>query len=78
MSCSYKCNFCGKKLTCHTYARNTHFFIPKKFHKSKREHDVKVNLSISVSPSEVDICENCMDEVRQESIKEIRKIKYKE
>jgi len=78
MSCTYKCDFCGKNLTAHKYIRNSNFFIPKKFHRSKIENYIKINYSIEVTPSSVDICDDCMDEVRIESIKEIKKIKYKE
>lgn len=75
MSATYNCNFCNKKLSAHSYIRNAFIYIPKKLHKSLGSYDVKVEFNIQIENSSLDICDECIDEVKIDALKALKKTK---
>ena len=75
MSAMYKCNWCNKKLTCHSYVHNISFDMPKKINKTKHTRDLKVTVSIAVPDHDLDICDKCLREAKEQVVKELKEIK---
>ncbi len=75
MSATYKCNFCGKKLRKHVSSAKKTIWVEKPLHKNKNIGNILVKLIIESHQSDLDICENCLEEVKKDALKEFSKVK---
>ncbi len=77
MSATYNCNFCGKKLRKHINSFNEIVWINKFLHKNKNSDGITVHFEIQLGQEDLDICNDCLKEVKEEAIKEFSKIEIK-
>ena len=77
MGAMYKCNWCGKKLTAHSYVRNIKFEMPESASKRNIAKYLKVSVGISMPSGykqDFDICDKCMRKAKGQAAKELEKI----
>lgn len=77
MSATYNCNFCGKELRRHINSFSEVVWINKFLHRNKNSDSIDVRLKMNLGQEDLDICNNCLNEVKEEAIKEFSKIEIK-
>ncbi len=78
MGASYKCNWCGKKLTAHSCVRSIKFEMPENASHRNIAKYIKVSVTISVPngyKQDFDICDSCIKKAKDRAAKELMKIK---
>jgi len=80
MSATYKCNLCNKVLTKHVNSYHQIVWVSRKFYKSKHSWEASATMDIKFPNGSVDMCEDCVEDIKKEAIKEFkkRKMEYKE
>ena len=75
MSAKYTCDLCNKKMFKHVNSYSQSTWISRKFYKSKHSWEASVVMKIKFHNEGTDMCSECVDDIKQEAIKELKKIK---
>ena len=78
MSATYKCNFCGKKLDKHQNYYSGCEYVHRKMYNNSNEEHVKVEVIVSTSQEDLDMCDECVDSIRKEGFRKKIKLTNKD
>ena len=81
MSATYKCNFCGVEMYAHTNSKSQYEHIKKELYRDPEKHGdpgielFSVKLKVGTFRKDLDVCDECLNAVKNEVIEKISKTK---